>query len=132
MRANAEKTPFEDDSFDYCTISFGIRNVTHVENVLKEAFRILKPGGKFLCLEFSKVDSAVIAEIYDFYSFKIIPKLGKMIAHSEESYQYLVESIKQFYPPCELAKMMEDAGYYSVKFQKLCFGVVAIHSGYKV
>ncbi len=132
VRANAEKTPFEDDSFDYCTISFGIRNVTHVENVLKEAFRVLKPGGKFLCLEFSKVDNSVISEVYDFYSFKVIPKMGKLVAHSEESYRYLVESIKQFYPPCELAKMMQDAGYYSVRFQKLCFGVVAIHSGYKV
>ena len=130
--ANVENVPFQEDSFDYCTISFGIRNVTHVDKVLKEALRVLKPGGKFLCLEFSKVEREMISKIYDFYSFKIIPKIGKVVSHSEDSYQYLVESIEQFYPAWELAKMMEDTGYYSVKFEKLLFGIVAIHSGYKI
>ncbi|WP_323732518.1 bifunctional demethylmenaquinone methyltransferase/2-methoxy-6-polyprenyl-1,4-benzoquinol methylase UbiE [Candidatus Bandiella euplotis] len=132
VHANAEELPFADESFDYCTISFGIRNVTHVNNVLEESFRVLKPGGKFLCLEFSKVENSFVSRIYDAYSFKFIPKIGKLVTHSESSYRYLVESIRQFYHPEELAKMMRDVGYYSVNFRRLSFGVVAIHTGYKV
>ncbi len=132
IHCSAENIPYKDNSFDYCTISFGIRNVTHVENVLKEALRVLKPGGKFLCLEFSKVDNTTISKLYDFYSFQIIPRVGSLIANSKDSYQYLVESIKQFHNPQELEIMMKDVGYFSVNFKKLFFGVVAIHSGYKI
>jgi len=131
IHCSAENIPYADNSFDYCTISFGIRNVTHVKSVLRESLRILKPGGKFLCLEFSKVDNNIISKIYDFYSFKIIPKIGSLVAKSSDSYQYLVESIKQFHHPEELEIMMKDGGYFSVNHKKLFFGVVAIHSGYK-
>ena len=132
INASAEKIPFKDNTFDYCTISFGIRNVTNIDNVLKESFRVLKPGGKFLCLEFSKIDNNVINKFYNFYSFKIIPKIGSVIANSKNSYQYLVESINQFHTPDELKAMMINKGYFSVDYKKLFFGVVAIHSGYKI
>lgn len=132
VHCRAENIPYKDNSFDYCTISFGIRNVTYIENVLKEALRILKPGGKFLCLEFSKVDDKTISQVYNFYSFKIIPKVGSLIANSKDSYKYLVESIRQFYTPQELEVMMKNIGYFSVNFKKLFFGIVAIHSGYKI
>ena len=132
INASAEKIPFDDNTFDYCTISFGIRNVTNINNVLKESFRVLKPGGKFLCLEFSKIDNKSINKIYDLYSFKVIPKIGALVTNSKHSYEYLVESINQFYTPEELGSMMKDAGYFSVNFKKLSFGIVAIHSGYKI
>ena len=132
LRGNAENITFNDNSFDYCTIAFGLRNVTNINNVLNEASRVLKPGGKFLCLEFSKINNQTIAQIYDLYSFKIIPKIGALIAKSQDAYQYLVESIKQFHSAQELAIMMKDMGYYLVNYKKLFFGVVAIHSGYKI
>jgi demethylmenaquinone methyltransferase/2-methoxy-6-polyprenyl-1,4-benzoquinol methylase len=132
VHSNAENLPFKNNSFDYCTISFGLRNVTNIDKVLQEALRVLRPGGKFLCLEFSKVDNNVLSKIYDFYSFQIIPKLGGLVANSEYSYQYLVESIKQFHSPQKLVNIMKDAGFYSARFQKMFFGIVCIHSGYKV
>ena len=132
VHANAEALPFEDDNFDYCTISFGIRNVTNIPEVLKEAYRVLKPGGKFLCLEFCQVDSKMLSRIYNLYSFNVIPKLGKIITGHSEHYKYLVESIKIFPEAHVFAHMMEEARFESVKFTKLTFGVVAIHSGYKI
>lgn len=130
--ANAEQLPFADDSFDYCTISFGIRNVTNIDKALAEAFRILKPGGKFLCLEFSHVTPRSIAKIYDLYSFHIIPKLGKLITGNGDNYRYLVESIRLFPKAQIFANQMERCGFEFVEFKKLTFGVIAIHSGYKI
>ena len=131
VRANAENLPFEDDQFDFYTISFGIRNVSHIDKALKEAFRVLKPGGKFACLEFSNVNNKAIKSIYDWYSFNIIPFIGERVAGDRASYQYLVESIRQF-PKAENFKLMlEQAGFDFVEYRKLSFGVVAIHTGFK-
>ena len=132
VHANAESLPFEEDQFDYCTISFGIRNVTNISKVLEEAYRVLKPGGKFLCLEFSQIDSKILSKVYNFYSFNVIPGVGKLVTGHSEHYKYLVESIELFPKAHVFADMMEDAGFESVKFEKLTFGVVAIHSGYKI
>lgn len=129
---NAEEIPYPDNSFDFCTISFGIRNVTNIPKALKEIQRVLKPGGKFLCLEFSPVDEGIIKKVYDAYSFHIIPKVGKLVAGDEASYQYLVESIRVFPKADDFKKMIEDAGFSNVKYEKLTFGVVAIHWGWKI
>jgi demethylmenaquinone methyltransferase/2-methoxy-6-polyprenyl-1,4-benzoquinol methylase len=131
VHANAEQLPFADESFDYYTISFGIRNVTNMDRALLEAFRVLKPMGKFLCLEFSQVNTPILSKLYDLYSFNVIPKIGKVIAGDEGAYQYLVESIKNFEPAPRFAKLIENAGFYDVDYIKLTFGVVAIHFGYK-
>jgi demethylmenaquinone methyltransferase/2-methoxy-6-polyprenyl-1,4-benzoquinol methylase len=129
--ANAEELPFADDSFDFYSIAFGIRNVTDKNKALREAFRVLKPGGKFACLELSPIDQPTLKKLYDFYSFKIIPKIGDKIASSADSYQYLVESIRKFPNAERFAQMLESAGFDKVKYRKLTFGVVAIHTGYK-
>ncbi|MDF3047589.1 MAG: ubiE 2 [Candidatus Midichloriaceae bacterium] len=131
IHANAEALPFPDNSFDYYTISFGIRNVTNIEKALAEAYRVLKPMGKFLCLEFSQVNTPVISQIYELYSFNIIPKIGKFVANDEDAYRYLVESIKKFEPAPRFAKLIEKAGFQNVHYTKLTFGIVAIHVGYK-
>lgn len=131
VHANAEELPFEDNSFDYYTISFGIRNVTNIDKALAEAHRVLKPMGKFLCLEFSQVNTPVLSKLYDLYSFNIIPKIGKMVTGDEDAYRYLVESIKNFEPASRFAKLIERAGFENVGYTKLTFGVVAIHVGYK-
>lgn len=130
--ADAQKLPFEDNSFDYFTIAFGIRNVTEIEKALKEAFRVLKFGGRFLCLEFSKVQNPAIAKFYDAYSFKAIPKLGKLLANDEASYQYLVQSIRKFPSQEDFADMIRTAGFSRVDYQNMTFGVVALHSGWKI
>ncbi len=129
---NAEEIPYPDNHFDFVTISFGIRNVTNIQAALNEIYRVLKPGGKFICLEFSDVNSEIIKKIYDFYSFNIIPKIGKIIAKDEDSYQYLVESIRVFPKAEDFKKMQEIAGFENTSYEKLTFGVVAIHSGYKI
>lgn len=129
---NAEELPFEDDKFDYYTISFGIRNVTYIDKALKEAYRILKPGGKLICLEFSNVESHLISQINNFYLFNIIPKIGKIVANDEESYQYLSESIKRFPKAHVFERMIQNAGFENTRYTKMTFGVVAIHVGYKV
>lgn len=129
--ANAENLPFEDDRFDYYTISFGIRNVTNKLKALKEARRVLKPGGKFICLEFSDVKSHAIKKLYDYYLMHIIPKLGKTVAHDADAYRYLAESIKCFPKARVFANMIKSAGFSSGDFYKLTFGIVAIHYGYK-
>ncbi|XP_010874339.2 2-methoxy-6-polyprenyl-1,4-benzoquinol methylase, mitochondrial [Esox lucius] len=129
---NAEELPFDDDQFDVYTVAFGIRNVTHIDLALQEAFRVLKPGGRFICLEFSKVANPLLSQLYNAYSFQVIPVLGEVIAGDWKSYQYLVESIRKF-PDQETFKgMIEDAGFFSVRYHNLTGGVVAIHSGFKL
>lgn len=130
--ANAEKLPFNDFEFDYYTITFGIRNVTNIEAVLKEAHRVLRPGGRFLCMEFAKVNSQSVAKFYDFYLEKIIPNMGQLIACDKSSYQYLAESIKLFPGQEEFKEMMEKSGFKLCKYENLTFGVAAIYSGYKI
>ena len=128
----AEKLPFKDESFDYYTVAFGVRNFTDIPAALKEAYRVLKPGGKFLCLEFSHIQKPILEPLYDFYSMNIIPFIGKIVAKDEGSYRYLVESIRKF-PTQEAFKMMiEEAGFEKVNYMNLTFGTVAIHTGYKL
>ena len=133
VEGNAQCLPFEDESFDMYTIAFGLRNVTDVDVALRDALRVLKPGGRFLCLEFSHVTDTVpmLASFYDIYSFHIIPKLGEVVANDHDSYQYLVESIRQFCTQEELASRMEAAGFEGVKYTNMTGGIVAIHEGWK-
>ncbi|KAE8673592.1 2-methoxy-6-polyprenyl-1,4-benzoquinol methylase [Hibiscus syriacus] len=132
VQGDAEALSFEDNSMDGYTIAFGIRNVTHIEKVLTEAYRVLKRGGRFLCLELSHVEIPVFKELYDIYSFSVIPRLGEVVAGDRESYQYLVESIRRFPPQEKFASMIADAGFQKVKYENLVGGVVAIHSGIKI
>nr|XP_012416571.1 PREDICTED: 2-methoxy-6-polyprenyl-1,4-benzoquinol methylase, mitochondrial isoform X2 [Odobenus rosmarus divergens] len=129
---DAEELPFDDDKFDVYTIAFGIRNVTHIDQALQEAHRVLKPGGRFLCLEFSQVNNPLISRLYDLYSFQVIPVLGEVVAGDWKSYQYLVESIRQFPSQEEFKEMIEDAGFEKVTYESLTSGIVAIHSGFKL
>ncbi|TEA35910.1 hypothetical protein DBR06_SOUSAS810008 [Sousa chinensis] len=129
---DAEELPFDDDKFDVYTIAFGIRNVTHIDQALQEAHRVLKPGGRFLCLEFSQVNNPLVSRLYDVYSFQVIPVLGEVIAGDWKSYQYLVESIRQFPSQEEFKEMIEDAGFQKVTYENLTSGIVAIHSGFKL
>lgn len=129
---NAESLPFPDHHFDYYTIAFGIRNVTHIDKALNEAYRVLKPGGKFMCLEFSHVTNPLLQKIYDTYSFHLIPAFGKLVAGDRDSYQYLVESIRMFPKQEAFAAMIEEAGFAHVSFENLTHGMVAIHSGWKI
>lgn len=132
ITGNAESLPIPDNSVDVYTIAFGLRNVTHIDDALSEALRVLKPGGRFYCLEFSKVHEPLLARIYDAYSYKLIPKIGKIVAKDEESYQYLVESIRKFPSQKELLRRMETAGFRQCRYENLTFGVVAIHIGVKI
>jgi len=127
--ANAEKLPFGDGEFDAVTIAFGLRNVTDKDAALREIFRVLRPGGKALILEFSQVQPELLKKMYHSYSFGILPVLGKLVAGDEDSYRYLAESIRQHPPQEELAEMMRSAGFEEVRFRNLTGGVVAIHSG---
>lgn len=129
---NAESLPFPDNSFDSYTIAFGIRNVTTIDTALKEAFRVLKPRGRFLCLEFSQVVIPSLDRIYDEYSFRLIPWLGEKVANDRDSYQYLVESIRRFPVQPAFASKIQDAGFSQVKYRNLTGGIVAIHSGWKI
>lgn len=129
---DAENLPFPDARFDYYTIAFGIRNVTDVAKALSEAFRVLRPGGRFICLEFSHVDSKLLGRIYDIFSFQVIPRIGKIVANDEDSYRYLVESIRKFPPQEEFMHMIQQAGFVNVKYTNLSGGIVALHSGWKV
>ncbi len=129
---NAESLPFDDNSFDLYTISFGLRNVPKIDDALEEAYRVLKPGGRFFCLEFSRVLNPALRKLYDEYSFRIIPKIGEAVAKDRESYQYLVESIRQFPPQQELANRMKKAGFELVKVVNLTGGIAAIHTGTKL
>ena len=129
---NAEELAFPDNSFDAYTIAFGIRNVTHIDKALKEAHRVLKPGGRFLCLEFSHMENALAQKFYDSYSFTVIPAVGKVVTGDGQPYRYLVESIRMFPKQEEFAAMMRVAGLERVSFRNLSGGVVAIHSGWKI
>lgn len=129
---DAEELPFDDEQFDIYSIAFGIRNVTHIDQALQEALRVLKPGGRFMCLEFSKVTNPVLASLYDAYSFQVIPVLGEVIAGDWKSYQYLVESIRNFPDQEEFKGMIEDAGFCCVQYFNFTGGVVALHSGFKL
>jgi demethylmenaquinone methyltransferase / 2-methoxy-6-polyprenyl-1,4-benzoquinol methylase len=128
---DASALPFEDASFDFYSISFGLRNVTFRIKALEEAFRVLKPGGQFFCLEFSKVQLPGLKELYHFYSFSLIPRLGAWIARDRDAYQYLVESIAQFPDQAQLEKEVRAAGFDNVKFHNLSAGIAAIHQGIK-
>lgn len=129
---NAESLPVEDESIDIYTISFGLRNVTRIDDALREAWRVLKPGGRFFCLEFSRVDEPLLKKLYDAYSYKIIPRIGQMVAKDRDSYQYLVESIRKFPPQKALEKRLYQAGFDKVKITNLSFGIAAIHEAWKL
>ncbi len=129
---DAEHLPVPDTSMDAYTIAFGIRNVTHIEKALTEAARVLKPGGRFLCLEFSRVEVPVLDTLYEAYSFKVLPKMGAMVAGDEDAYRYLAESIRRFPPQARFAAMIEKAGLSRVKIRNLSGGVAAMHSAWKI
>ncbi len=132
VEGNAEELPFESGRFDAYTIAFGIRNVPRIDKALKEAFRVLRPGGRLLVLEFSAVDIPGLAEIYDAFSFNVIPPLGRLVAGDDEPYRYLVESIRTFPHQERFAQMIRDAGFESVGYTNLTGGIAAIHSGWKI
>ena len=129
---NAEAMPAPDSSYDAYTIAFGIRNVTHIDIALKEAYRLLKPGGRFMCLEFSHLQHDWMQKCYDVYSFNAIPKIGEWVTGNGEPYQYLVESIRNFPTQEKFAEMMREAGFGNVQYRNLTQGIVAIHSGRKL
>ena len=131
FKAPAEKLPFKENSFDFYTISYGLRNVSNINLTLKEAKRVLKPGGRFMCLEFSKVDNEIINLIYQKYS-KIIPLVGKYVVGSSKPYDYLIRSIKEFYTQNELKNLIKKNGFYNVEYRNLSNGISAIHSGWKI
>ncbi len=131
VNAPAEKIPVNSDCFDFYTISYGIRNVTDINIALKEALRVLKPGGRFMCLEFSKIDNEILNFIYKNYS-KVIPSIGKLIVGTDKPYKYLIESIDKFYSQEELANLILKNGFHNVEFRNLSNGISAIHSGWKI
>ena len=132
VEGNAESLPFDDREFHLYSIAFGLRNVTHIDNALADAYRVLKPGGQFFCLEFSHLKNAALQKLYDEYSFRIIPKIGELVAKDRDSYQYLVESIRQFPKQAELSARLETAGFENVKVVNLSGGIAAIHIGNKL
>jgi len=129
---DAMALPFADNSFDVYTISFGIRNVTRIADALSEAYRVVKPGGRLMVLEFSAIPNPGLQWLYDRYSFNIIPPMGKVIANDRDSYQYLVESIRKFPKQEPFAQMIRDAGFANVKYRNLSLGIAALHSGWKI
>jgi demethylmenaquinone methyltransferase/2-methoxy-6-polyprenyl-1,4-benzoquinol methylase len=132
VEGNAEALPFADRSYDAVTIAFGIRNVPRIAAALAEAYRVLRLGGRFLCLEFSTVDVPGLDALYDFYSFNVIPVLGRAVAGDAEAYRYLVESIRRFPRPDAFAEMMRTAGFARASFQRMTGGIVALHSGWRL
>lgn len=132
VNGDAQSLPLPDKSVDAYTIAFGIRNVTDIPLALREARRVLKPGGRFLCLEFSTVEAAILKDVYDFYSFKLLPEIGRLVAKDKESYEYLVESIRQFPDADRFAEMIVEAGFHQVKFRRLSGGIAALHSGWRL
>ena len=131
VNANAENIPLKDNSFDFYTISYGIRNVLDINKSLKEALRVLKPGGRIMCLEFSKIDNEILNFFYKQYS-KAIPQIGKLVVGSDKPYKYLIDSIDKFYSQKELVELIENAGFSNVQFRNLSNGISAIHSGWKI
>jgi demethylmenaquinone methyltransferase/2-methoxy-6-polyprenyl-1,4-benzoquinol methylase len=132
ITGDAEALPIPDASMDAYTIAFGIRNVTHIDRALEEARRVLKPGGRFLCLEFSRVEMPMLDTLYDAYSLNVLPRLGSMVAGDAEAYRYLAESIRRFPPQAKFAKMIEKAGLAQVKVRNLSAGIAAMHSAWKI
>jgi len=131
INSSAENLPVKDNTFDYYSISYGIRNVSNITTVLKEAIRVLKPGGRFMCLEFSKIDNELLNFLYKQYS-KAIPYIGKFVVGSDKPYKYLVESIDNFYNQKQLSKLIVDSGFSDVEFRNISSGISAIHSGWKI
>jgi demethylmenaquinone methyltransferase/2-methoxy-6-polyprenyl-1,4-benzoquinol methylase len=129
---DAMALPFEDNTFDVYTISFGIRNVTRPQEALNEAYRVLKPGGRLMVLEFSQIPNPAMQWAYDRYSFNVIPTMGKIIANDRDSYQYLVESIRKFPDQETFLGMVRDAGFGQAKYRNLSLGIAALHSGWKI
>lgn len=129
---DAMALPFEDRSFDVYTISFGIRNVTRIQDALSEAYRVLKPGGRLVVLEFSQIPNDMMQKAYDLYSFNVIPRMGQAIARDRASYQYLVESIRRFPDQETFAGMIREAGFEQVRYRNLSMGIAALHSGWKI
>jgi demethylmenaquinone methyltransferase/2-methoxy-6-polyprenyl-1,4-benzoquinol methylase len=129
---DAEALPFVDRSFDLYTIAFGLRNVTRIERALAEARRVLKPGGRFLCLEFTPAVTPLLQPLYDLYSFHVLPAIGRIIAGDRDAYAYLVESIRRFPPQSALAEMIGAAGLERARFRNLTGGVVALHSAWRL
>ena len=132
ITGDAEALPIPDASQDAYTIAFGIRNVTHIDKALREARRVLRPGGRFLCLEFSRVDVPVFDTVYDAYSLNVLPRLGEMVAGDAEAYRYLAESIRRFPAQVKFAKMIEQAGLSQVKVRNLTGGIAAMHSAWRI
>ena len=132
VAGDAELLPIASRSVDACTIAFGLRNVTRIDAALREARRVLRPGGRFFCLEFSHVAPAFLARGYDLYSFSVLPALGQIVARDARSYQYLVESIRRFPPQEALASMLREAGFEQVRWRDFTFGVAALHSGWRL
>jgi demethylmenaquinone methyltransferase / 2-methoxy-6-polyprenyl-1,4-benzoquinol methylase len=132
VEGNAEMLPFADRSFDAVTIAFGIRNVTHIDRALTEMYRVLKPGGRLLVLEFSHVDVPMLDRLYDLFSFEAIPRLGQLAAGASEPYRYLVESIRRFPKQDAFADMIRSAGFERVSYRNLTGGVAAVHSGWRI
>lgn len=131
VEGDAQRLPFPNDSFDLYTIAFGLRNVTDVDEALREARRVLKPGGRFLCLEFSRPPRALSRTLYDAYSFHVVPWLGEAVANDRASYQYLVESIRRFPAQDELLRRVHNAGLTAASYTNMTEGVVALHQGWK-
>lgn len=129
---DAMALPFEANTFDVYTISFGIRNVTRVEDALSEAFRVLRPGGRLMVLEFSQIPNDLMQKVYDLYSFNVIPAMGQVVTGDRDSYQYLVESIRRFPDQDRFAEMIRAAGFGQVKYRNLSMGIAALHSGWKL
>jgi len=132
VRGNAEVLPFADRNFDAYTIAFGMRNLTHLEAALREAFRVLKPGGRFLCLEFSSVEVPLLDTLYDAYSLNAIPALGQLVAGDSTSYRYLVESIRRFPDQKNFMRLIENAGFERVRYRNLTGGIAAVHSAWRL
>ncbi|WP_339108790.1 bifunctional demethylmenaquinone methyltransferase/2-methoxy-6-polyprenyl-1,4-benzoquinol methylase UbiE [Thioclava sp. GXIMD4216] len=129
---DAMALPFEDNAFDVYTISFGIRNVTRVQEALNEAYRVLKPGGRLMVLEFSQIPNDLMQKVYDLYSFNIIPVMGQIVANDRDSYQYLVESIRKFPDQDTFLSMIRKAGFEQASYRNLTMGIAALHSGWKI
>ena len=132
VEGNAEVLPFESNTFNAYTIAFGIRNVTHIDRALSEAYRVLKPGGRLLVLEFSKVDVPLLDRLYDFHSFEVIPRLGALTAGAAQPYEYLVESIRKFPDQETFLNMVRNAAFERASYRNLTGGVAAMHSGWKI
>ena len=132
VAGDAMSLPFPDSDFDVCTISFGIRNITRIEDALAEGFRVLRPGGRLMVLEFSHVTVPALRGFYDFYSFGVIPRLGQAVTGDRDSYRYLVESIRRFPDQDSFAAMIRQAGFEQVKYRNLSMGIAALHSGWKI